>query len=74
MNGSQRNDMNAQIWRKQNVLNYDGKYTSHHEQNKNTSHHFRSGTYEISGHFMFVAQSVQLKPNISAASSTSILR
>ena len=50
MNGRQRNATNAQIWGKQNDSNYDGNCTSRH---------CLSGTYEISGRWIFVGGSVR---------------
>ena len=52
MNGRQRNATNAQIWGKQNDSNYDGNCTSRHCQ---------SGTYEISGRWIFVGGSVRAR-------------
>ena len=49
MNGRQRNATNAQIWGKQNNSNYDGNCSSRH---------CLSGTYEISGRWIFVGGSV----------------
>jgi len=49
MNGRQRNTTNAQIWGKKNDSNYDGNCTARH---------CLSGTYEVSGRWIFVRLNV----------------
>jgi len=52
MNGRQRNPTNAQIWGKQTESNYDGNCTARD---------CLSGTYEISGRWIFVGRTVRIK-------------
>jgi len=51
MNGRQRNATDVQIWGKYNYSNYGGNCTARH---------CLSGTYEISGRWIFVRLSVRV--------------